>query len=157
MPINLRGGATVADGSITTAKLADGAVTVNKASVELATEEFFGSEQVIPNLGNVETSVADFNFIKASDTTSNWKKLSYKIKLNVDNVSDTGTFKIYVDTVLYGVGTTTQSTTPVVLSEVDLDISALTVGSHHIELKLNNTSPTGTTTLTQVDIFLGKK
>ena len=157
MPINLRGSTTVADGSITTAKLADNAVTIAKVSTEIATESFFGSEQSILNTGNVETSVADLNFIKAIDNTSNWQKLSYKIKLNTDNASNTATFKIYVDTVLYGSGVTTVSTTPVVLSEVDLDISALTAGSHHIELKLNNSSVSGVTTLSQIDLYLGKK
>ncbi len=158
MPINLRNGTTtVADGSITTAKLADGAVTVAKASVELATEEFFGSETPFSNVGDVETTAADFNFVKATDTTSNWQKLSYKVKLNSDNVSNTATFKIYVDTILVGSGVTTTSTTPVVLSEVDLDISALTTGSHHIEMKLNNSSVSGTTSVTQVDVYLAKK
>ena len=147
----------IAANAVTTTKIQDSAVSIAKVSTEVATESFFGSEQMIPNLGDTETSVADFNFIKASDNTSNWQKLSYKIKLNVDNASDTGTFKIYIDTVLYGSGTTTQSITPVVLNETDLDISALTAGSHHVELKLNNDSPTGTTTLTQIDIYLAKK
>ncbi len=157
MPINLRGPAIVADGSITTAKLADNAVTALKVSTDLATESFFGVEQTIANTGNVETSVADFNFISAADNTSNWKKLSYKIKLNTDNGSNTATFKIYVDTVLYGTGVTTISTSPVILTETDLDISALSAGSHHVELKLNNSSVSGISTLTQIDIFLGKK
>ncbi len=157
MPINLRGPATVADGSITTAKLANDAVTPAKVSTDLATESFFGVEQTISNTGTVETSVADFNFLTAADSTSNWKKLSYKIKLNSDNVSNTATFKIYVDTVLYGTGVTTTSTTPVVLAETDLDVSALSAGSHHVELKLTNSAPAGITTLTHVDIFLGKK
>lgn len=147
----------IAADAVTTTKIANDAVSIAKVSTEVATESFFGSEQTIYNLGTTETSVADFNFIKASDTTSDWKKLSYKIKLNVDNASDTGTFKIYVDTVLYGTGVTTQSLTPVVLGEVDLDISGLSTGSHHVELKLDNDSPTGTTTLTQVDIYLAKK
>ncbi len=197
MPINLRGNATVADGSITEAKLApnsvsaakiqtdavidtkiaanavtntkiaadavtttkiaNDAVSIAKVSTEVATESFFGSEQTIENTGDTETSVADFNFIKAADTTSNWQKLSYKIKLNTDNVANTAMFKIYVDTVLYGSGTTTISTTPVVLSEVDLDISALSAGSHHVELKLDNSDVAGISTLTQVDIYLAKK
>lgn len=167
MPINLRGSATVADGSVTTAKLADGAVTtakivdsavsIAKVSTEVATESFFGAEQTISNTGNVETSVADFNFIKASDTTSNWQKFSYKTKLNSDNVSNTATLKVYIDTVLIGSGVTTTSITPVVLSEVDLDISALSVGSHHVEFKLNNSDVAGITTLTQVDTYLAKK
>lgn len=157
MPINLRGSMTVADGSITTAKLADGAVTIAKSSTELATESFFGSEQVIPNTGNVETSVADFNFIKANDSTSNWQKLSYKIKLQSDSGSNTASFKLYIDTVSVGAGTTTTATSPTLLSETDLDISSLIAGSHHVELKLLNSSAVGITTLSHVDLYLGKK
>jgi len=166
MAFNYRSG-TPADGSITSAKLADGsvitqklapsAVDVTKVTTDLATESFLGSEASIFVTGTVETQAADFNFTTGTSNADNWKKLSYSIKLASDNVSHTASAKIYIDTVQYGTTQTTTSITPVIKSEFDLDISALSAGSHHFELKLLSDNAVGTATVSQTDVYLGKK
>lgn len=166
MGFNFRSG-SVPDGSITSAKLADGsvitakiapsAVDTTKVTTDLATESFLGSEATVSITGTTETQAGDFNFITGTSSADNWKKLSYSIKLASDNAAHTATAKIYIDTVQYGTTQTTTSTSPVIKSEFDLDISALSAGSHHFELKLLNSDPAGITTVTQTDVYLGKK
>ena len=147
----------IADDAITTAKVANDAITIDKVTTNIGTESFFGSEASLFNIGTTLTSVGEFNFIKDTGNAANWKKLSYQVKLASSVGTNTATFKVFVDSVLYGVGVTTTSTTAVVLSENDLDISALSAGSHFVELKLQNSGATDTATLSQVDIFLSKK
>lgn len=159
--------AIVADGSITSAKLADGAVITSKiapnavdttkVTTDLATESFLGSEVSIFVTGTTETQAADFNFTTGISSADNWKKLSYSIKLASDSSSHNASAKIYIDSVQYGTTQTTNSVTPVIKSEFDLDISALSAGSHHFELKLLSDNALGTSTVSQTDIYLGKQ
>ncbi len=157
MPINLRGSAIITDGSITTAKLADGAVTVAKVTTDIATQHFLGSEVSLPATGNVEVSVADFNFITGTTSGDTWKKFNYSIKLASSVGTNTASAKMYIDNVQFGTTQSTVSTTPVVFTEADIDISSLTAGSHHFEARLINSGSSDTATLSQIDVYLGKK
>ena len=166
MAFNLRGN-SVPDGSITNAKLADdsvstsklqnNAVTLAKAVDALANESFFGSEATLSHGTTTETSVAEFNFIKGSGDQANWNKLAYQVKLQSSNASNTASFRVYIDSVAYGTGVSTTSTSATALSESSIDISALANGNHFVELKLNNTSVSESATLSQIDVFFSKK
>lgn len=166
MAFNFRG-STPADGSITSAKLADGAVittklandavTTAKVTADLATESFIGSETSISVTGTTETQAADFNFTTGTSSADNWKKLSYSIKLASSSASNNASAKLYIDSVQYGTTQTTNNTSPTIKSEFDIDISALSSGSHHVELKLVNSDNLETATVSQTDIYLGKK
>lgn len=166
MAFNFRG-STPADGSITSAKLADNAVitakiaadavTLAKVTTDLATESFLGSETSVSVTGTTETQAADFNFTTGTSNADNWKKLSYSIKLASSVGTNTASAKVYMDSVQIGTTQTTTSTSPVIKSEFDIDISALSAGSHHFELKLLNSGASDTATVSQTDVYLGKK
>lgn len=166
MAFNLRGNsvpdgsitaAKLADNSVSTAKLQDNAVTLDKAIAALTNESFFGSEATLTHGTVTETAVAEFNFIKGSGDQANWVKLAYQVKLQSSHASNTAAFRVYIDGGAVGTGVTTVATTPTVLSESAIDISALSNGNHLVELKLDNDTASQSATLTQIDVFFSKK
>lgn len=157
MGISIRGTQTVADGSITTAKLADNAVTPAKVTQDIVTQHFVGTE--IPLTSNVqaETSLGQFAFNINSDVNEQWKSFGYSAFVLSSDVGNTVTLKVYIDNTHYGTDQTTTSTSGVVVKNTGIDISSLTVGNHTLELRMTNSSASQSGTVSLWDIYFGKK
>lgn len=149
--------AKIASNAVDGAKLASNSVDTTKVTGDLTTTLFLGSEISLPLVGTVETSVADFNFNIAANNAENWKKFSYSLSLASSVGTNTASVKMYIDGVQFGTTKTTVSTTPVILNDTDVDISSLTAGSHHFEVKLVNTGVSDTATLSQINVYFNKK
>ncbi len=176
MPINFRSPGTIADGSITEAKLApnsvsnakiqddaistskvqDDAISTDKVTANIGIQHFLGYETDLPVTGTTETSVGEFHFTKSSTATESWKSLGFAISLKSSDVGNIATFNIYIDAVLFTTDSTNQTTYQ--LKEDDaIDISALSNANHLVEVKLVNDQVAETATINKLDIYLGKK
>lgn len=150
--------AKIQTNAISTTKIQNDAITPDKATREIVMEQFLGSEVEIPHLDDAYIAIADFNFIKNGTNEANWKTLSWQVKLRSTSGTNTARASLFIDNVQYGNDLTTTSTSYVVLEDLNVDISALSNGSHHVEIRADNSevAPEGLY-LGQIDVFLAKK
>ena len=146
----------IANDAVSTNKITNDAVTTDKITANIAMKHFFGSEVELYLLGNVETSVAEFTFIKDSTTDVNgWNSVGYSVKLKSSNVANTATFNLYIDSNLVS----TQTSTSLTYESFTDGPTALSLanGDHFVELKLVNSSPTETAYIGAIDLYLSQK
>ncbi len=149
--------AKLANNAVTNDKLADGSVDPTKATTELASDSFAGTEVPQTITGTGPTSVYDLKFHTGTAAAIDYKKFTYRALLKSSLVTNTVTIQVYIDSTPYGVGETTTSLTSVVVGEADIDISGLSSGNHTLEVYLSNSDGAESATIEQFDLYLSKK
>ncbi len=146
----------IASNAVTTPKIANDAITTAKVEAQLAVEHFFGSEVELSHMGTTETIIAEFNFQKSSNPNEDWKTIGWSGMKRSTNAGNTADFNLYIDGVLE-LTTSSTSVTYEAFDDDSVDISSLIAGSHLVEIKFVNSSPTESAYLSRVDVYLGKK
>lgn len=146
----------IADNAVVTSKINADAVTVDKVSTDIATQHFFGTEVELVHDTDVLTTIAEFNFTTGTDTTENWKAIGWSARAKTSDVLNDGAIHIFIDGTEYS-SQTTNSLTYENLADDGVDISALSAGSHLVEVKLQNSLTATTVTIGQLDVYFSKK
>lgn len=146
----------IATDAVTTTKIADDAVSPAKVTADLGIQHFLGYETELTHTGTTETTIAEFNFQKTSNFTENWQTLGYMFEYKSNDSANSATVSIYIDGVQVATHSTTATSFEIETFDM-VDLSALTHFKHLVEIKFSNSQATGVTTLSRLDVYLGKK
>jgi hypothetical protein len=154
MSINLRKVGEVADGSVTTEKLADGAVTIAKAVDALRRQAFVGDETEVSVTGVTWVEVKNFMLVKAVAPLKNWQKILMQALIKTNNILYTTSFGLFIDDeVTPRIELTCDDLTYATVYEGSADISDLVAGQFSVKLKLKSSDAAGIASNELVDVF----
>ena len=137
MAINIRKTGELEDGSVSTVKIADAAVTLAKMAPTTKQEPYASDENEQEVLGVTETAIKEFTLLTSSSDQHNWQKMSVNTTMKTSNVANVATLKVYIDAEVSARETLTSSsaTYETVESAALIDISDLANGAHTVTVK----------------------
>lgn len=144
----------IATNAVTETKIANDAVSHNKLSVAASLDHILGTEQVFTHLGDVLTTVAEFNFQSDRDDDTDFYK-QFSFTTLIEKTGGGGaTLEVWIDGEQAGVVNSGAASAQATSEGI---IPNPTQRNHFIELKLQHSISTETVTLKRFELYASRK